>query len=31
MSQVQAMRKQVNQLRQEANVPRISVSQACDE
>ena len=31
MSQVQAMKKQVTQLRQEANVQRIHVSQACDE
>ena len=31
MSQVQAMKKQVSQLRQEANVQRIPVSQACDE
>nr|CFW94227.1 Eka-G protein gamma 2 protein [Euperipatoides kanangrensis] len=31
MSQVQAMKKQVVQLRQEANIPRIPVSQACDD
>lgn len=31
MSQVQAMKKQVSQLRQEANVQRIPVSQACEE
>lgn len=31
MSQVQAMKKQVTQLRQEASVQRIQVSQACEE
>lgn len=31
MSQVQAMKKQVTQLRQEASVQRIPVSQACEE
>ncbi|CAM1294284.1 Uncharacterised protein r2_g365 [Pycnogonum litorale] len=31
MSQVQAMKQQVMQLRQEANISRITVSQACEE
>uniref|UniRef100_T1IVX5 Guanine nucleotide-binding protein subunit gamma n=1 Tax=Strigamia maritima TaxID=126957 RepID=T1IVX5_STRMM len=31
MSQVQAMKKQVCQLRQEANVDRITVSEACED
>ncbi|CAG0918550.1 unnamed protein product [Notodromas monacha] len=31
MSQLQAMKKQVVQLHQEASIPRITVSQACEE
>lgn len=31
MSQIQTMKKTVLQLRQEANIQRIPVSQACDE
>ncbi|GAB6022263.1 Guanine nucleotide-binding protein subunit gamma-1 [Chamberlinius hualienensis] len=31
MSQIQAMKKQVVQLRQEANINRITVSQACED
>ncbi|CAG0890131.1 unnamed protein product, partial [Cyprideis torosa] len=31
MAQIQTLKKQVVQLRQEANVPRISVSQACED
>ncbi|XP_013782243.1 guanine nucleotide-binding protein G(I)/G(S)/G(O) subunit gamma-12-like [Limulus polyphemus] len=31
MSQVQAMKTQVMQLRQEANIQRVNVSQACEE
>lgn len=30
-SQLQAMKKQVMQLRQEANIQRITVSQACED
>lgn len=31
MSQVQALKRQVLQLRQEANIQRITVSQACED
>ena len=31
MSQIQSLRKQVLQLRQEANINRIPVSQACED
>lgn len=31
MSQIQAMKKTVLQLRQEANIQRITVSQACED